>query len=147
MSTSEYLEKCEQNYDADCRMLRGVMGPGHYHSNIEPGTTVHHVLSGLGYGSALLRAGGAERHDRAEKVIAKVLTFQNADPTSGTYGVWPIFREEPLDAMPIPDCNLADFGGSALVRGSRRVRTSTGIRSRSDGRTVVTSSVTAPASK
>ena len=116
MSTLEYLEKCEKNYDADCRMLRSIMGPGHYHANIEPGRTVHHILSGLGYGDALLRAGGAERHDRAEEVIAQVLTFQDADPTSGTYGVWPIFREEPLDAMPIPDCNLADFGGSALVR-------------------------------
>ena len=116
MSTSEYLEKCEENYDADLRMLRSIMGPGHYHANIEPGTTVHHILSGLGYGDALLRAGGAERRDRAEEVIAQVLTFQDSDPTSGTYGVWPIFREEPLDAMPIPDCNLADFGGSALVR-------------------------------
>jgi len=115
MSTIEYLENCEKNYDADCRMLRSIMGPGHYHSAIEPGKTVHHVLGGLGYAGALLRAGGADRQERAEEVIAKVLTFQDADPTSRFYGVWPIFREEPLEAMTVSDCNLADFGGSALV--------------------------------
>ena len=37
------------------------------------------------------------------KIIGKVLSLQDTDPSSKTYGIWPWLLEEPLEQMSPPD--------------------------------------------
>jgi hypothetical protein len=69
----------------------------------------------LDYALALLRSDDAADHRRAADVIARVLTLQNADPVSATYGIWPWLAEESLAEMAPLDWNWADFCGMRLA--------------------------------
>ncbi|MCX5682573.1 MAG: hypothetical protein NT049_02675 [Planctomycetota bacterium] len=116
MALAEYLEACQERYSAELHLLGGPFyGPG-YHSRVPDGTYAHDILNSLNYALALLASGTQEHVARAGDVIRKVLTLQDVDPTSATYGLWPWLAEEPLAAMAQPDPNWADFGGARLAQ-------------------------------
>jgi len=115
MGLAEYLQSCEEKYSADLHLLGGPFyGPG-YHSRMPEGTYAHDILNSLNYALALLGSGDAAHAARAADIIRKVLGFQDADPLSPTYGVWPWLAEEALAQMAPPDWNWADFCGARLA--------------------------------
>ncbi len=76
---------------------------------------MHPARTALDYTLALLRSDEATYHRRAADVIASVLTLQDTDPVSATYGIWPWLAEECLAEMSPPDWNWADFCGMRLA--------------------------------
>ncbi|MBM4018338.1 MAG: hypothetical protein FJ288_08450 [Planctomycetes bacterium] len=116
MTLAEYLDSCEQRYSGELHLLGGPFhGPG-YHSRVADGTYVHDILNSADYAVALLKAGDAAPPARAADVLRKILSLQDTDPTSTTYGLWPWLAEEPLSQMAPPDHNWADFVGARLAQ-------------------------------
>jgi hypothetical protein len=108
------LAEWESNYDAESGLVReSLISPG-YHTRIPDGARVSSTRTNLYYAVLLLQAGGGERAARAVGILRKILTLQDRDPISRTYGIWPWFVEESLTAMEAPDWNWADFCGAAL---------------------------------
>lgn len=96
-------------------MLERVGGIG-YHTTLPSGQWVHPTRSNLDYALRLLNASQSPASvARASEVIAKVLTYQDTDPNSPTFGVWPWYTEESLAQMSPPDPNWADFNGARLT--------------------------------
>ena len=71
--------------------------PG-YHTTLKGGY-VHPTRSSLTYAVALLDSDIEEYRIRAINVLNKVISLQDKDPGSSTYGIRPWFYEEPLDKM------------------------------------------------
>ena len=84
-----------------------------YHTRVPNGAWVHPTRESLDYALRLLQSG---RKERAAVIVSKVLTLQDTDPTSKTYGIWPWLLEEPLAEMDPPDWNWADFCGARLAQ-------------------------------
>lgn len=107
-----YLEDAGKRYNDDLAMT-GVnwSGPG-YHSQVPPGEWVHPTRDSLEYALVLLSAN--TNLDRAANIIRRILSLQDQNPTSRTYGIWSWLYEEPLDKMAPPDWNWADFLGAML---------------------------------
>ena len=100
-------------YSAEHNLL-GLSWKGpDYHTRVPNGAWVHPTRESLDYALRLLRSGEA---DRASPIVRKVLSLQNTDPTSETYGIWPWLLEEPLSEMDPPDWNWADFCGARLAQ-------------------------------
>ena len=89
-------------------------GPG-YHTRVPNGAWAHPTRESLAYALDLLRTGEGWRVERAATIVRQVLTLQDTDPLSPTYGIWPWLLEEPLAAMAPPDWNWADFCGALLA--------------------------------
>ena len=88
--------------------------PG-YHTTVASGTWVHPVVPSLDYALGLLQRSSPADLDRAGQIIRKVISLQDVNPTSRTYGIWPWLLEEPLAKMSPPDWNWADFCGARLA--------------------------------
>ena len=93
------LDENDQRYDADEQMLEIVYRSPGYHTHIASGTPVHRTRASLIYSLALLQRNEARDADRAADVIRKVISLQDANPSSKTCGVWPWQLEEPLDYL------------------------------------------------
>ncbi len=111
-----YLERTDPNFSEETHMVGGVFGGPGYHSTVPRGTWAHQTRGSLNYAVALLERNAPGDAQRAAKVIAKVLTLQDTDPESHTYGIWPWLLEEPLEEMAPPDWNWADFLGAKLAQ-------------------------------
>ncbi len=109
------LEKQDRNYDASEQMLRTPYSSPGYHTTLKDGF-VHGTRDSLDYAVALLDSGDTERLKRAELILRRVISLQDQDPNSRTYGIWSWFLEEPLDKMSPPDWNWADFCGTQLLQ-------------------------------
>ncbi len=109
------LEGPDRQYDPREKMLRRPFSSPGYHTTITGGT-VHPTRDSLGYAVALLDTGEPERLKRAEDVLRKVISLQDQNPKSRTYGIWSWFLEEPLSKMSPPDWNWADFCGVQLLQ-------------------------------
>jgi hypothetical protein len=57
-----------------------------------------------------------EYTERACGIIDKIVSLQDTDPGSPTFGIWPWCYEEPLADMNPPDWNWADFLGKELLQ-------------------------------
>jgi len=112
----QYLADCDKRYSEEHRMLGNTAGTPGYHTRIKDGTWAHSTRESLDYALALLRSGEPRHVERAAAVIRKVLSLQDTDPASRTYGIWPWFLEEPLEKMSPPDWNWADFCGARLAQ-------------------------------
>ena len=102
-----------ERYNAEHRML-GLSWKGpDYHTRVPQGAWVHPTRESLDYALDMLRS---DQEERAAAVIRKVLSLQDTDPTSETYGIWPWLLEESLAEMDPPDWNWADFCGARLAQ-------------------------------
>jgi len=111
----EFLDECAGRYSEQEQMVgQEFRSPG-YHTTVADGTWVHPVLPSLDYAQGLLQRHSADDGPRAEKILRRVISLQDADPQSRTYGIWPWLLEEPLDKMSPPDWNWADFCGARLA--------------------------------
>lgn len=111
-----YLENKHSTYDPEERMITA------YNSSSNPGFPskvtgkVHHNVGSLRYAVALLDSGLEENRPRAVEILEKVISLQDTDLDSETYGIWSWYLEEPLDQMRVPDKNWADFCGVQLLQ-------------------------------
>lgn len=109
------IEEYDAKYDASEQMLESSFSSPGYHTTLTGGT-VHRTRRSLKYAVALLDSGEPHRGRRAEEILRKVISLQDQDPNSRTYGIWPWFLEEPLEQMSPPDWNWADFCGTQLLQ-------------------------------
>ncbi|MBN1506303.1 MAG: hypothetical protein JW955_05630 [Sedimentisphaerales bacterium] len=109
------LRECDARYDAKEQMLQAPFSSPGYHTTLTGGT-VHPTRESFEYAVALLDSGEPERQERAEAVLRRLISLQDQDPNSRTYGIWSWFLEEPLDRMSPPDWNWADFCGTQLLQ-------------------------------
>lgn len=119
----DLLRPKDKTYDPFAKMLVATAqaGPA-YHSQLRSGD-VHPTRLSLNYAAALLETAERWRIDRARDILRTVLSLQDVDPGSRTYGIWPWYLEEPLGKMSSPDWNWADVCGAALLMvwtGSRK---------------------------
>jgi len=115
MGLNTFLREWDERYDGDCHMVRSIVPSGHYHCGLEQGSTAHHTRESLIYAIALLRSREAFRRERAADVVSAVLALQDREAGSVTCGIWPMYLEEPLGVLRVPDHNYADFLGSQLL--------------------------------
>ncbi len=109
------LAKQDERYDPAEQMIRRPFSSPGYHTTLKGGH-VHPTRDSLNYAVALLDLGQDDRLKRAEKILRRVISLQDQEPTSRTYGIWSWFMEEPLDKMSPPDWNWADFCGTQLLQ-------------------------------
>jgi hypothetical protein len=109
------LREKDSRYDPAEKMIgRPFSSPG-YHTTLKGGS-VHPTRDSLSYAVALLDSGEADRLNRAEDILRRVISLQDQNPKSRTYGIWSWFLEEPLEKMSPPDWNWADFCGTQLLQ-------------------------------
>ena len=111
-----YFEQCNENYNPRLKMLGTTFKSPGYHSQVPDGTWVHTTRGSLQYAVALLRRGEPGDAERAADIVAKIISLQDTDPASRTYGIWSWLLEEPLDKMAPPDWNWADFCGAIIAQ-------------------------------
>lgn len=109
------LRDKDPKYDPAEKMLRARFSSPGYHTTLKAGF-VHRTRDSLSYAVALLDTGQPERLKRAEEILRRLISLQDQDTKSRTYGIWPWFLEEPLDKMSPPDWNWADFCGTQLLQ-------------------------------
>lgn len=101
------MERCDRGGDLPTQVL-DFQG---YHSRIPKGTTVHSSQDATDYVLAFLEEGGDFSRERALRILPYLLSLQDGNPCSPTFGVWPWFFEVSLGQMSPPDWNWADFTG------------------------------------
>ena len=109
------LNKQDAHYDPAEKMIRRPFSSPGYHTTLKGGY-VHPPRDSLNYAVALLDSGEPTRLKRAQDILRKVISLQDQDPKSRTYGIWSWFAEEPLEKMSPPDWNWADFCGTQLLQ-------------------------------
>ncbi len=109
------IEPLHAQYDPAERMLRKPFSSPGYHTTLKGGT-VHPTRPALDYAIALLDTGEERWLGRACDILTRVISLQDQNPASKTYGIWSWFLEEPLEKMSPPDWNWADFCGTALLQ-------------------------------
>ncbi len=109
----DILADYDRRYDPALCMVGETFHAIGYHSRMTEGAWVHSTRLALDYALALLEAGEA---GRACDVLDKVVSLQDTDPVSPTYGIWSWLLEEPLPQMAPPDWNWADFLGARLAQ-------------------------------
>ena len=108
-----------QTFDPKENMiLVEVHNPG-YAINLKNGSLGHPTKGSLSYALNLLDTGKPENLTRAVAILRKVLSLQDTNPASKTYGLWSWYLEEPLEKMRTPDFNWADFGATTLLQVTR----------------------------
>ncbi len=105
----------DESYDPAARMVRAEFSSPGYHTTLQSGI-VHRTRESLKYAVALLDSGESSRLPRAKAILRRVISLQDQDVNSRTYGIWPWFLEEPLERMSPPDWNWADFCGVQLLQ-------------------------------
>lgn len=116
MSLESYLRSCEARYNDGLALISEKSSGIGYHTTLPPGTLVHPTRSGLDYALALFQSGQAHYQERAIRVVKRIISLQDTDPVSATYGIWSWYYEEPLSKMSPPDWNWADFCGARLAQ-------------------------------
>lgn len=111
----ETVKVWNQQYDPEAKMIRRPFSSPGYHTTLKGGD-VHPTRDSLDYAVALLDTAESEWQTRAEDILRKVISLQDQDPASKTYGIWSWFLEEALDKMSPPDWNWADFCGVRLLQ-------------------------------
>jgi hypothetical protein len=115
MNLPDFLVEADRNYDSEiCLLGAEFHGPG-YHSLIPDGAWAHSTRDSIYYALHLLKSNDKELEQRALNIIKTIVSLQDINPYSLTYGIWSWLYEEPLDDMSPPDWNWADFIGAALA--------------------------------
>lgn len=112
----QQVEKRGESFDEAWSMVRDYIPPtaNHYHSALVD-QWVHRLRSNAQYALDLLEAGDPELRERSFLIWDRILTYQDTDPDSPTYGIWPYNAEESLKEMKRPDWNWADFIGVIIL--------------------------------
>jgi len=114
MELLKYLAARSRQYDPEVQLVVvGRVGKGDY-TKLD-GKRAHPTRASIGYAAMLLEANDPEHRERACQIIRKILSLQDTNEQSWTYGLWSWYVEEPLDKMFMPDFNWAAFIGKTLL--------------------------------
>ena len=83
-----------------------------YHTKLAD-SDVHVIVSSSSYARELICTGS--NPELGEKIFEKVISLQDDNPESETYGLWPYYMEEPLSEMDAPDKNMAGFNSRNMI--------------------------------
>jgi hypothetical protein len=86
-----------------------------YHSAIG-NNRVHLISNSMEYAVGLLYSSDPVNRERGLAITDRILTLQDTDENSPTYGIWSYYTEEPFDKMKAPDWNWADFLSKVLIQ-------------------------------
>ncbi|UJR06938.1 hypothetical protein I4U23_011227 [Adineta vaga] len=111
------LAKYESQYNVNESMIKQsyTWTYGTYHT-VYKGNTVHRTRNAAEYAVKLFDSGDNLMGKRGFDVLRKVLSLQDTNSSSRTYGIWSYFLEESLHEMSPPDWNWADFIGTQLLQ-------------------------------
>jgi hypothetical protein len=105
----------DTDYDPVLTLYRTPFSSPGYHTKIKQAEYVHSTNLNTIYAIALLDSEHQEYEQRAIDILSKIVSLQDTDRESTTFGIWSWFYEEPLSEMAPPDWNWADFIGKNLV--------------------------------
>lgn len=83
-----------------------------YHTKLAD-RDVHIIVDSSVYAKELICSGTNPK--LGEKIFEKVITLQDKNPKSVTYGLWPYYMEESLPEMDEPDKNMAGFNSREMI--------------------------------
>jgi hypothetical protein len=109
------IRSWDGNYNSDLRLYRFPFNSPGYHTSIKQADYVHSLHPNTMGALALLDSGLPEYRQRAYDMLEHIVSLQDQDPASATFGIWPWYYEEPLQQMAAPDLNYADFIGKQLL--------------------------------
>ena len=89
--------------------------PTGYISHFKQGDKVRSTRAAMTHALRLVAKEDKASQEEAARVLKNIIKYQDSDPNSKTYGVWPWYIEEPLDQMLAIDYNWADFLGATLI--------------------------------
>ncbi len=115
ISLKESLNERLENLSPDMSMYRSYRSSGSYYHTAVMNAWVHGLRANAGFATDLLDAGDSTYQALGLKVWEAVISFQDQDTTSPTYGIWPYYAEESFEQMNAPDWNWADFIGVELL--------------------------------
>ena len=110
-----FIAKHHEQYNPREKMIKRPLSSPGYHTTLKGGD-VHPTRDSLRYAVACLDSGDERLRLRACDIIRRVISLQDQDTASKTYGIWSWFLEEPLEKMSPPDWNWADFCGHSLIQ-------------------------------
>ena len=90
----------DRAFDPLARLIVVPAAPGPGARPAGRGADVRATRPSLAYASALLDTAEDWRVDRARQILGSVLSLQDVDPESKTYGLWSRYLEEPVTSMP-----------------------------------------------
>lgn len=123
LTTPELRERFEEKvaarkgptFDPDLKLLYVAKPTLKTYANLPPGVPVHVTRDTLYLACSILKGDDAPLYPAAQAILANLLTMQDTDPASPTYGTWPRAYELPLATDVKPDLNWTAFFGEALL--------------------------------
>ena len=116
----QQLEVWHDEYTPELLMVRKPFHTPGYHSTLKNVAFTHPTLAACVYALGLLDSRQPVHVERAQLILEQVISLQDQNPESATFGIWSWFYEEPLEMMAPPDWNWADFCGKRLVLSEQR---------------------------
>lgn len=83
-----------------------------YHTKLA-NSDVHSIIKSSLYAKELICTGS--NPELGEKIFEKVISLQDTNPESSTYGLWAYHMEESLSEMAAPDKNMAGFNSREMI--------------------------------
>lgn len=74
---------------------------------------VHNIANSSAYAADRIICD--KNFELGEKIFEKVISLQDTNPESETYGLWPWYAEETLEEMDCPDYNMAGFNSKEML--------------------------------
>ncbi|TYP76487.1 hypothetical protein [Paenibacillus methanolicus] len=109
------VKSLDGDFTPDKQLYRFPFDSPGYHTQIREAEYVHATYPNAVAAVALLDSRLAAYEERAFGILEKLISLQDTDRNSPTFGIWSWFEEEPLAAMSPPDWNWADFIGKNFV--------------------------------
>jgi hypothetical protein len=109
------LAELEPDFSAEHQLYGTFLKSPGYHTQVPHGTWVHQTRENLEIAHELLSSGKLHWVERGTAIVEKILSLQDQNPLSPTYGIWSWLYEEPLEEMNPPDWNWSDFLGLKLA--------------------------------
>ena len=83
-----------------------------YHTKMA-NAVVHVIKDSSAYAATLILHD--KNYEMGQKIFEKVISLQDINPHSPTYGCWPYYMEETLEEMDAPDFNMAGFNAKEMI--------------------------------
>ena len=111
----ETLQQKHGDYNEQIMLLRTPFTSPGYHTTLRNVEYVYPIRESLDYALAILDCDEERYKGRALDTLRTVLSLQDQEVDSPTFGIWSWYYDEPLDQMSPPDWNWADFIGKRLL--------------------------------
>lgn len=112
-----HIQNTEKDYDDKEYLLFSKLKHSYnpVHSKLNRNRYVHPITDSLRFAFDVLKFENCYSK-RADDIIRKVTALQQGNSFKEHYGLWPVFLEEPIDKMPVPDKNTAVFNLIPLLQ-------------------------------